>query len=275
MLFKTILTLCIPSNSTFFLTSATPLTKVIFRTLSQHNVETIKKWDVLSAVCLERHPVITKPMQDIESRYQDVLQQIEFENSLMSDFEIQMKEEKTERKENRTLPMNSKVDTVAHQSLQDFKDFSEQELMKFKFAPRINEAEDNKLTSLNRKLDKHLTLLIEQQIGHSNFWIPPQSQRKDGETMIQAAQRTVQELCGDNIKIKFYGNAPIGFYQFKYPKDVQDKGQNGAKIFYFLAKYISGDVIPGIQHRWLDREELRKAVHPNVHKSLSQFLIPD
>lgn len=85
----------------------------------------------------------------------------------------------------------------------------------------------------------------------------------------------MQELCGNDTKVKFYGSAPIGFYQYKYPKDVQDTGRDGAKIFYFLARYISGDISSNVKHCWLDREELKKSVHPKIHKSLSQFILPD
>lgn len=92
---------------------------------------------------------------------------------------------------------------------------------------------------------------------------------------LQTAYRTVQELCGNNIKVQFYGNAPIGFYQYTYPKNIQEKGRNGAKIFYFLAKYISGDISPNVKHCWLDREELKKALHPDVRRSIAKFLLPD
>ncbi|XP_076653659.1 mitochondrial ribosomal protein L46 [Halictus rubicundus] len=252
----------------------TPLAaKVIFRTLSQVNIETDGKWDLFSAVCLERHAIITKPMEDIERRYQQMLDQIEFENSLLSDFEIQMKKEISQK--GKIVSTNENVDKTQTQTLQDFTDSSKAELNKFQFAPRVNAEEDNLVISLNRKLDKTLVLLVNEQIGNANVWIPPQNIRKSTETMIETAQRTVQECCGDNIKVKFYGNAPIGFYKYKYPKGVKIEGRDGAKIFYFLAKYISGDVSSKLQHCWLDREELKKAVHPDLHKSLSQFLLPE
>ncbi|KZC13340.1 39S ribosomal protein L46, mitochondrial, partial [Dufourea novaeangliae] len=261
-------------NNTSFLTTSTPsLYKVIFRALSQADFEVVKKWDLFSAVCLERHPVITKPMEDIEARYHEMLQQREFENSLISDFEIQLKQELS-RKE-KTISTDENVDEIVTQTLQDFEDSSKQELMKFKFAPRTGEDTDDGTPMLKRKLDKTLVLLVTQQVGCDNFWIPPQNIRKHRETMIQTAQRTVQELCGNNIKVKFYSSAPIGFYQYKYPKDVRLKGQDGAKIFYFLAKYISGDISSDIKHCWLDREELKKTVHPNLYGSLSQFLLPE
>ncbi|XP_076282461.1 mitochondrial ribosomal protein L46 [Lasioglossum baleicum] len=265
---------CHTLNNAAMLFRGTPsAAKVIFRTLSQVNIETDGKWDLFSAVCLERHAIITKPMEDIEARHQQMLDQIEFENSLLSDFEIQMKKEKSQK--GKEVSTDENVDKAKTQTLEDFKDSSKQELAKFQFAPRVNAEEDNLVISLNRKLDKTLVLLVNEQIGNNNVWIPPQNIRESTETMIETAQRTVQECCGNNIKVKFYGNAPIGFYEYKYPKDVRLKGKDGAKIFYFLAKYISGDVSSKLKHCWLDREELEKAVHPNIHKSLSQFLLPE
>lgn len=93
--------------------------------------------------------------------------------------------------------------------------------------------------------------------------------------LFQTANRTVQESCGSNVNVKFYGNAPIGFYKYKYPKDVRAKGREGAKVFYFLAKYISGDISSNAKYCWLDRGELKEYVHSNVYESLSQFLIPE
>ncbi|XP_012344784.1 39S ribosomal protein L46, mitochondrial isoform X1 [Apis florea] len=269
MMFKRILTLCTSSASPLTCISST--SKVISRTLSEQDIDVLEKWDLLSAVCLERHPIITKPMLDIEARYQKMLQYIEFENSMISDFEMQKQKEK-----NQKIKLSASEKTTSTQTIQDFEDSWEEELTKFKFASRIIEnEEDNTIVSLKRKLDKNLVLLVEQKIGTSNFWIPPQSKRKHGESMIQTAHRTLQELCGNNIKVKFYGNAPIGFYQYKYPKNIQEKGQDGAKIFYFLAKYISGDISSNVRHCWLDRKELKKTTHPDVYNSLSKFLLPD
>lgn len=270
---KKILT-CHTLNNAAMLVRGTPsAAKVISRKLSQVNIETDGKWDLFSAVCLERHAVITKPREDIEARYQQLLDQIEFENSLLSDFEIQLKQERS--KKVKVTSTDENPDKAATQTLEDFQDSSKQELANFQFAPRVNAEEDDLLISLNRKLDKSLLLLVNEQIGKDNFWIPPQNIRKSTETMIETAQRTVQECCGNNIKVKFYGNAPIGFYEYKYPKGIRLEGKEGAKVFYFLAKYISGDVSSKLKHCWLDREELEKTVHPNIHKSLSQFLLPE
>lgn len=44
---------------------------------------------------------------------------------------------------------------------------------------------DEQNTTLKRKLDKNLLLLIQQKVGNRYYWIPPQSIRKEGETMRQ------------------------------------------------------------------------------------------
>ena len=80
----------------------------------------MEKWDLLSAVCLERHPVITQSMLDIETRYHKMQQQVEFENSMISDFEMQKQDKKNQK------------------TIQDFEDSWEKELTNFKFAERIS-----------------------------------------------------------------------------------------------------------------------------------------
>ncbi|XP_017886981.1 39S ribosomal protein L46, mitochondrial [Ceratina calcarata] len=271
MMLKKIVTLRTPNGVPFLSTGVSLASKVIRRTLSEESIEVEGKWDLLSAVCLERHPVITRPMQDLETRYQEMLEQIQFENSLMSNFEL-----KKEAAKNRKDDPSDSDHIMTYQMIQDLEDSWEDELEKFKLAPRVSETkEDNIVASLKRKLDKNLVLLVEQNIGNTSFWIPPQSARKQTETMIQTAKRTLQELCGSNVRVQFYGNAPIGFYKYKYPKSMQDTDKDGAKIFYFLAKYISGHVSPDVNHCWLDRNELKKRVPPTIYKSLSKFLLPD
>lgn len=38
-------------------------------------------------------------------------------------------------------------------------------------------------------------------------------------------------MCGPDIKVQFYGNAPCGFYKYRYPKAVRgESGSVGAKV---------------------------------------------
>lgn len=82
------------------------------------------------------------------------------------------------------------LDAVQLQTAQDFKDACVEELNKFEFASRTTEADKkNDLTSLERKLDKYLILLTNQQIGKNKYFLPPQGVRKDGETLRQVYRK--------------------------------------------------------------------------------------
>lgn len=83
----------------------------------------------------------------------------------------------------------------------------------------------------------------------------------------------MQDACGTKITVKFYGNAPIGFYKYKYPKKLNEQGNYGAKIFYFLAKYVDGDITSDVKYQWLDHKELEKVLPGGVQKSISQFML--
>jgi len=93
-----------------------------------------RKWDLYSAVCLERHPVIMQSMQEIELKFYNMLKKIEFENSLRSDHELRKEREKNEKKSSNT---DSTDVSVLIQTAQDFEDNCQEELNSFKFAPTV------------------------------------------------------------------------------------------------------------------------------------------
>lgn len=230
------------------------------------------KWDLISAVCLERHPVITKPMTDLEKKFQESLNQIEFENSYKSDHELRA--EMDEKKKGAAVTDDTEV--AVQQTAQEFEDACKEEYEKFQFAPRVTEADEKNITnSLERKLDKTLLLLVEQKRGNTLLWLPPQKIRSDGETMRQAAEKALFETCGNDLAVSFYGNAPIGFYKYLYPRAARSEGSDGAKVFFFLAKYLKGSLPEKVKHQWLDRTELEQVLVKETRKSMFQFLIPE
>ncbi|CAH1969369.1 unnamed protein product [Acanthoscelides obtectus] len=46
------------------------------------------KWDLYAAVCLERKPVITPQLNELQEEYKTLIAEIEFERSLKSDHEL-------------------------------------------------------------------------------------------------------------------------------------------------------------------------------------------
>ncbi|KAL6258091.1 hypothetical protein P5V15_010009 [Pogonomyrmex californicus] len=232
---------------------------------------TKKKWDLYSAVCLERHSSIIQPMQEIEKRFHNMLMKIEYENSLKSDHELRKKREEKQKKPSN---IDSTDVNIVIQTAQDFEDNAKEEFKNFKFAPTITTFDKRNITSsIRRKLDRKLLLLVQQKVGDLHYWIPPQGIQQEGETMRQTAERALQDTCGEGLKVKFYGNAPIGFYKYKYPKKLFKQGIYGAKVFYFLAKHISGNVTNNVKYQWLDHEELKKVLPNEIQKSILQFIL--
>lgn len=51
-------------------------------------------WDIVTGVCVERLPVVTPPLNEIQKKYQDLLFTIEVEKSLKSDHELRHENDK-------------------------------------------------------------------------------------------------------------------------------------------------------------------------------------
>lgn len=78
------------------------------------------------------------------------------------------------------------LDASTKQTAQDFKDACVEELAKFEFASKTTEDDKtNNTKSLNRKLNRSLIYVTEQQIGSQKYFMLPQVIREDGETMRQ------------------------------------------------------------------------------------------
>lgn len=95
----------------------------------------IEKWDLYSSVCLERHPVIIQPMQELELKFYNMLKKIEFENSLKSDHEL--RKEKEKNLQNINIDDKDEDAAIAIQTAQDFEDSNQEELKNFKFTSTI------------------------------------------------------------------------------------------------------------------------------------------
>jgi len=215
----------------------------------------------------------------MEDKYSKFLQEIELESSKLSDHEVRHKKD---------LQLMEKIkkgetDKGNIQTAQDFEDSCTKELLKF--VPKQIEADKkNDTKSLQRALDSHLVFVVEQQLGKDFKWVCPQVKRIEGETLRQTAERLLRETC-PNVKAQIFGNAPWGFYKYKYPPGIQNKkGEEvtGAKIFFYKAQYISGnvesaknDAIQIKDFHWLTRKELEDKLLDDYHSSISQFLIEE
>lgn len=150
----------------------------------------------------------------------------------------------------------------------------QEELSKFKFAPRVTEDDkNNNIKSLNRKLDDTLFLVCDHKLGNDNVMLLPQGKWIEGESLRQTAERIVKEKFGSDVIVHFYGNAPIGFYRYKYPQ-AERKETVGAKIFFFRAIYKSGNVVDkkSPNYMWINEDELKTKVKDTYFNAVKSFL---
>lgn len=165
------------------------------------------------------------------------------------------------------------TEAVVLQTAQDFEDAGHDELAKFEGAARETEDDKkNNTKSLNRKLDDTLMFVCNHQLGKENLLLLPQGKWNEGETLRQTAERIVKEKCGSDLKVHFYGNAPVGFYKYKYPAS-ERKEAVGAKVFFFRAIYNSGEISDKkLTYEWINDDELKKKLKSNTYyESVKSF----
>lgn len=235
------------------------------------------KWDLISAVCLERTPLITPLLAPIEEEIIQMLDKLETINSLKSDHEIWEENDKKIAKNRKELEEND-PDLASKQTSQDYEDACNEELAKFECASRKTSADSSHdLKSLDRKLDKHLVYVVQKETGDKVKWTLPQSNWECGETLRQTAERALQNHIPDT-NVRFLGNAPWGVHTIKYSASQRAKiGTLGLKIFFFKAQLLERKFISSSPHEynWLGREELASFLEPDFHRSVSQFIVDE
>ncbi|XP_067141057.1 large ribosomal subunit protein mL46 [Centruroides vittatus] len=243
------------------------------------------QWHIMSAICLERKPVVSQEMTPTEASFSNLIQKIEHENSLLSDHELRHIEDAKYAEKIKKSEDDIDLDAATKQTAQEFEDVSSEELQKFKAAPIITEADKkNCQHSLNRKLRNSLLLIIKQKLGNDYRWLLPQSVRREDENLRETAERIVKEMCQDKLQITMMGNAPAGHYKYKYPKAERNHGILGAKVFFFKAQVRKGEITkeellqqnPNVKdYCWATRSELKEKLHPDYLKAVQSFLIDE
>ncbi|XP_057195447.1 39S ribosomal protein L46, mitochondrial isoform X1 [Triplophysa rosa] len=234
-------------------------------------------WTLHGAVCLQRLPVISQDRNPIEEEFSGLMQQMELERSLLSDHELRLLEDaaRMSRKQEEDYDSDEEEDYGDKEivTAQDLEDAWEQKLKQFHPAQRSN-GDKLDVSSSERCLADSLVLLIKQDVGSQKVWLLPQVQWKAGETLRQTAERALAHLPAD-VKATFLGNAPCGFYKYKYPKDIQKEGSVGAKVFFFKAVMCSPNHLPLEKNSfaWVKKDELKDFLTPEYLKQVNRFIM--
>ena len=142
-------------------------------------------------------------------------------------------------------------------------------------APRITSADESGDRSThNRKLHDRVYYFLDQ----STF---PTSLVQDGESLLEAARRTIGEQGGENLDIYYPSQAPMGVLlksreELKTTAEsIDDDRYFGTKTFFLRVQLDEGDVntkkLQGRQAEWLDRTEIVQHMADNAGKDESKF----
>ncbi|XP_027740774.1 39S ribosomal protein L46, mitochondrial [Empidonax traillii] len=238
-----------------------------------------RPWRLFGAMCLLRLPRITQPLEKEEEEMAALMGQIELEKSHYSDHEIRKLEEEERLKRRKESPYDDEDDATGKTVImaQDLEDKWEQKFLQFKAAPRITDADKKNIrTSLNRKLDSNLMLLVKQKIGNQELWLLPQVEWQPGETLRSTAERAMATFLGDHIQAKILGNAPYGIYKYKFPRAIRTEDNVGAKVFFFKAFLQSSDFTQTelkADYLWVTKNELGDYLKPEYLKKVNRFLL--
>ncbi|XP_052008409.1 39S ribosomal protein L46, mitochondrial [Xyrauchen texanus] len=243
------------------------------------SLRTASPWELHGAVCLQRLPVISQDRNPLEEKFMELMHQMELERSLLSDHELRLMEDaaRMSRKQEDDYDSDEEEDYGGKEivTAQDLEDTWEQQLKQFQPALRSNVVDKTDVSSSERCLADSLILLVKKDIGSQKLWLLPQIQWQTGETLRQTADRALASLPGADLKATVLGNAPCGFYKYKYPKDIQKKGNVGAKVFFFKAVLSSHKHLPLEKNSfaWVKKDELQDFLKPEYLKQVNRFIM--
>lgn len=239
-----------------------------------------RPWKLFGALCLLRLPRITQPLRKEEEEMAALMEQIELEKSHYSDHEIRkLEEEERLRRRKESLHDDDDDEGLGRTVVmaQDLEEKWEQKLLQFSPAPRVTDADKkNDRTSLNRKLDSNLMLLVKQKIGNQELWLLPQAEWQPGETLRSTVERVMATFLGDHIQAKILGNAPYGIYKYKFPRAIRTEDNVGAKVFFYKAFLQSSDLSQAElkkDYLWVTKDELGDYLKSEYLKKVNRFLL--
>uniref|UniRef100_UPI00358DDBE7 large ribosomal subunit protein mL46 n=1 Tax=Myxine glutinosa TaxID=7769 RepID=UPI00358DDBE7 len=229
-------------------------------------------WRLFAATCVERFPVVTQERSDIEEQYWRFVQQLELQQSALSDHEVRLAMEADK--------LRSGIlddDDLESLSGQDLEEQYEKRFNTFVVASRRTEADElGDRSTHQRRLTDKLVLLFRQQVAADApvTWCLPQAEWMPGESLRQTAERALITAAGDDLNAKFLGNAPAGFYKYKFPSNVRTENSVGGKIFFFKAFLQGGDVraTKNGSYVWVTKGEMQEYLKPNYLKEINKFM---
>ena len=215
-------------------------------------------WRIVGSTILHRYPTITSDLEPWEIEMHDLKEKIGDSKREFMMREIGGTEAQFFAEENPT------VEEII-------------ESMPFKPAPRVTEADEkNDRRSLERKLPNSLYLIVKRN-RTKNSWQFPQGKVLDNENSMRSVAERVLDRAGGKFRRWFISNAPIGYYCYEYPEEIQKaRNQYGAKVFFYRAQLIAGNIKLETKlykdYAWVSSDEFSEYFDENMSEYIKAIL---
>jgi len=242
---------------------------------------------IFASLCIERMPVITCDMNELEQRYSTLINEINVRRSYLSNHELRhladLERAEKKRQAAQTGQPPAESDMIVETAL-DFEDKGARELSAIQFAERklaascnSNRATDDGLKNVDHILDKKVVLLVHDKATDS-WQLPNMEWTEEDSSLRSTSERYLQGLNQhfpvkqQQFKVDFLGNAPAGVYKTKTDSTYLDK------IYFFKAQYKSGaELLAGatqLDYVWIRKDELKDFIkNKDYLQCLNDFIL--
>lgn len=150
-------------------------------------------------------------------------------------------------------------------------------------APRVTPDDlSGNVRSTNRKLKTDVYLFVQDSPG--GMWRLPTASLREGETLLQAARRAVEESVGSGVEHWSVSNAPLSVRMQAFPDEKEGEascndpsrdGYYGTKTFFLKLYYDEGEASTAGRDlhdfAWLDRDEVVDKVKEQQGDEVATF----
>lgn len=233
---------------------------------------------LFTSVCIERMPVITSDMNDLEKRYSHLINEINIRKSYLSNHELRHLKDLERAKKKKSSEEES--DLVIETAL-DYEEKCLKELKKLQFSERNlasdfdlkkskSDANNSQLQNVDYILDKKLILLVNDP-ATSTWQLPFVEWTNKDASLKNTAERTISNL-NENLAVDFMGKAPVGFYKIN-----SDDQKTVNKFYFFKAQYKSGAqflALSKLDFVWIRKEEIKQFIkNKDYLECLNNFIL--
>ncbi|KAG5439927.1 hypothetical protein PCANB_000209 [Pneumocystis canis] len=235
--------------------------------IEQSHSETPRLYRILAATVLLRSPIITAEQTPFEKAYYAYQRQLS--ERLAAPFPVDFYFKKGSLAEKKWLE-NEMNRTKMNSSFDDIDPKIREKKTRIAL-PRETEADrKGDLHSLERKLDKTLYLLVKKP-RNEHCWQFPQGAVMENDVLHTTAERSLRDICGNNMNVWYVGHIPIGNGKYKYPEGYSNEFYGAkARVMAGQVKLNTAEMVDWV---WVTKNEIRqyvsKAYWNTIHAMLS------